>query len=213
MKKNRKILCLGIGLLAAFAIWTALLYWVDVQPIGPRNSCVGFATVNGFFHDLTGVHMWLYTVTDWLGLVPIAVCLCFGVLGLAQWICRKRIGKVDSDILVLGGMYLVTMAVYVLFEQFVVNYRPILIAGYLEASYPSSTTLLVMCVMPPAFMQCSARMRHGVFRSLMRIGIITFVVFMVLGRLISGVHWLSDIIGGALFSAGLNVIYYAITKQ
>ena len=62
----------ALGLLAAFALWTLAITKMDVQPIGPQGTSVGFATLNRFVHQLTGVHMQLYTVTDWLGLVPVA---------------------------------------------------------------------------------------------------------------------------------------------
>ncbi len=198
------------GTLLAFALWTVLVRYVDVQVIGPNESAVGFATVNGYFHSLTGAHMTLYHITDWLGLVPVAFGLGFAMLGLVQWIQRKNILKVDFSILALGGFYIVVMAAYLLFEIHVINYRPVLIAGFLEASYPSSTTLLVLCVMPTAIMQLRDRIRHKAFRRIISCSICAFIVFMVLGRLVSGVHWLSDIVGGVFLSAGLVLLYKCI---
>ncbi len=197
-------------MLAVFVLWTVLLCFVDVRAIGPEGSSVGFSTMNGFIHELTGVNWFLYTVTDWLGLVPIGVAFGFAVLGLVQWIKRKSLLKVDRSILTLGGFYIVVMAVYILFEIVVINYRPTLINGYLEASYPSSTTMLVMCVMPTAMMQFSTRIKNNLSRRCVMLVIALFIAFMVIGRLVSGVHWISDIIGGALFSAGLVMMYYAI---
>ena len=204
--KKRKF-CIALGLLTAFVLWTTAISLIDVQPIGPQGSTVGFATLNGFVHNLTGVHMTLYTITDWLGLVPVAFGFGFAVLGLVQWVKRKSILKVDRSILILGGFYIVTLAAYLFFESYVVNYRPVLIEGYLEASYPSSTTLLVLCVMPTAMMQLRDRINQPVLRKCVSIVITAFIAFMVIGRLISGVHWLTDIIGGILLSAGLVMIY------
>ena len=101
-----------------------------------NGSRVGFAAINGAFHALTGVHWALYTLTDWLGLVPIGIALGFAVLGLVQLIRRKSLLKVDRDILILGGFYIVVLAAYLLFETVVINFRPVLIDGKLEASYP-----------------------------------------------------------------------------
>ena len=199
-------------MLVAFLLWTVVIQVVDVQAIGPQESSVGFAAINEFVHNLTGVHMPLYTITDWLGLVPLMFAMGFGTFGLIQWIKRKHILKVDYNILVLGGFYIVMMAVYALFEMFVVNYRPVLINGYLEASYPSSTTMLVMCVMPTAIMQFNARIKNNVLKRCVASAIIAFIVFMVIGRLISGVHWFTDIVGGALLSAGLVLMYRAIIR-
>lgn len=213
MKQNRNNFILAILLLAIFLFWTVLVCHVDVKTIGPRDSAVGFATVNGLFHRFTGVHMTLYTVTDWLGLVPVAFAFGFAVLGLCQWIRRKKIWKVDANILILGGFYLAVIAVYLFFEDFVINRRPILIAGYLEASYPSSTTLLTLCVMPTARMQLEKRIRNQFLNRLTSFAIVAFCAFMVVGRLVSGVHWLTDIIGGGLISASLVTAYRFFVKE
>ena len=212
-KKNRKGLIVGIGLLVAFVLWTVAVKLIDVQPIGPEGSVVGFATVNRFIHGLTGANMSLYNITDWLGLVPLGFVMGFGTLGLIQWIKRKHILKVDYSILVLGGFYTVVMAVYVLFEILALNYRPVLINGILEASYPSSTTMLVICVMPMAIMQFNERIRNNVLRRSVTVIITAFIIFMVIGRLVSGVHWFTDIVGGALLSAGLVVLYYSVSSN
>lgn len=210
-KKTKKKFGIALILLGAFVLWTAAIRLVDVQAIGPQGSSVGFATVNSWVHNLTGVHMPLYTITDWLGLVPLGVAMGFAVLGLIQWMKRKHLKQVDFSLLVLGGFYLVVMAAYLLFEVVVINYRPVLINGALEASYPSSTTMLVMCVMPTVIMQLNARIKNHTSRRC-ALGITAFMVFMVIGRLISGVHWLTDIIGGALLSAGLVMLYHSISS-
>ena len=210
MKRVRKSFIVSICLLTAFVLWTVAISFVDVRAIGPQGSSVGFAGINGYVHNLTGVHLRLYNITDWLGLVPIFVCMGFGILGLTQWIKRKSICKVDRDLLVLGGFYVVTIAAYLFFENVVINYRPVLINGYLEASYPSSTTLLVMCVMPTAVMQFNRRIRNKLLRNIVAAILVAFITFMVIGRLLSGVHWLTDIVGGALLSTGLVLMYHAI---
>ena len=205
MKKQN--FCIAWGLLAAFVLWTAVVSLVDVQAIGPQGSSVGLAALNGFFHNLTGVHLSLYLLTDWLSLVPLGIVLGFGALGLVQWVKRKSIWKVDRSILVLGGFYLVVLAAFVFFEVYAVNYRPILIEGVLEVSYPSSTTMLVMTVMPTAALQLKSRIQNPALRKSVVAAIVVFTAFMVMGRLVSGVHWVSDIIGGGLLSAGLVMLY------
>lgn len=205
-----KKLFVSISFLVAFAVWTALVCFVDIAAIGPNESTVGFAVLNGWFHSFTGVNMWLYTVTDWLSLIPVFIMMGFAVLGLVQWIGRKSILKVDFNILALGGFYIVTLFAYLFFEEIVINYRPTLINGFLEASYPSSTTLLVLCVMISALTQFNLRIRNSVFRALVATLIIAFIIFMVGGRLVSGVHWLTDIIGGILLSLGLIYMYWFV---
>lgn len=211
-KQTKKLYIAG-GLLAAFVLWTVLVRLIDVRQIGPYGSSVGFSSLNGFVHSLTGVSMILYTITDWLGLIPLCIVLGFAMLGLYQWIRRKDIRKVDHSILILGGFYLVVAAVYLFFEIIVINARPILINGILEASYPSSTTMLALCVMPTAILQFRQRIRSPKLRRYVCGTAGAFTVFMTVGRLLSGVHWFSDIIGGILVSCGLVLLYDAIVQS
>ena len=204
-------LWMGIWFQLAFLLWTALIRCVDVQAAGPNGTKVGFAAFNLWFHHLTGVHMSVYTITDWLGLVPIAVCLGFGVVGVFQLIRRKSLIRVDPDILLLGLYYVLVILAYLIFEMIPINYRPILIGGALEASYPSSTTLLVLSVMPTLKLQIDRRTDKPLVRNVTGLFVIAFSAFMVIGRLIAGVHWATDIIGAVFLSAGLFLLYrYAV---
>jgi undecaprenyl-diphosphatase len=206
MKEKRNLLA-GAGLIGVFALWTILIQCVDVQAVGQNGSRIGFADFNVWFHQLTGVHMTIYTITDWLGLVPIFICLCFGVMGLVQLIKRRSLLRVDSDILLLGVYYVMVIACYLIFEMIPINYRPVLIEGRLEASYPSSTTLLVLSVMPTLMFQVNRRVSNTMIRKVAAVFVIAFSAFMVIGRLISGVHWATDIIGSVLLSSGLYMQY------
>ena len=204
---------LGISFVGAFLFWTMLIQRVDVQPMGIKGTMIGFATLNGWFHKTTGVHMAIYHITDWLSLVPILACMLLGVVGLMQWIQRRSIRKVDYDILCLGIYYVVVIAAYLVFEMIPINYRPILIEGRMEISYPSSTTLLVLCVMPTITEQVKRRVKCENVKRGMQSIIMVFSLFMVLGRLICGVHWLTDIVGSVLLSVGMFCIYKAVVMR
>lgn len=208
--KTKNLFCTGIFLIVAFVIWTILICTVNVQCIGLNRTEVGFATLNSWFHHLTGVNMAIYHITDWLGLVPVFCCMIFGGVGFFQLIKRKSLFKVDVDIIVLGIYYILVIFGYLIFEMIPINYRPVLINGIMEASYPSSTTLLVLSVMPTVNLQCKRRVKSIVIMK----AIITlsdlFSLFMVIGRAISGVHWLTDIIGSIFLSTGVFLIYKSI---
>ena len=211
MKKNgKRIMLLGGVLVAAFVVWTLLIQTVDVQPVGQNGTDIGFATFNCWFHKLTGVHMTTYTITDWLGLVPLFICMVFGMIGLVQLIKRRSLLKVDYDIIVLGVYYILVMFGYVIFEMIPINYRPILINGFMEASYPSSTTLLVLGVMPTLVEQMNRRLKNAVLKRSIMVFTVLFSAYMVIGRLISGVHWFTDIVGSIFLSMGLFYIYKAV---
>ena len=193
-------------------VYTVLVEYVDVKPIGPNESLVGFSYLNDHFHHLTGKNLLLYTITDWAGFVPIIIGIIYGFLGLIQWIKRKGITKVDKNILSLGIFYIITFLVYIIFEFVVINHRPILIDGYLEASYPSSTTMLAICFMTTSVFQTNKYFKNEKVKKILFFIQMFFLAFMVIGRTISGVHWLTDIIGGILFSIALIGIYCCINR-
>lgn len=211
--KDKKLFSVGLILIAEFVFWTILILTIDVQPVGVNGTDVGFATLNCWFHKLTNANMTIYHVTDWLGLVPIFCCMIYGVVGFVQLIKRKSLLKVDVDILLLGVYYVIVIFSYLIFEMVPINYRPLLIDGTMEASYPSSTTLLVLSVMPTVIFQVDRRIKNRAVGRIITLSAILFSLFMLIGRTIAGVHWLTDIIGSIFLSAGLFMIYYANILQ
>ena len=199
-------------LLVLFVLFTWSLTFMDVQPIGPNSSSVAYASINTVVHNLFGVNMTLYSITDWAGVVAIFVAIGFAILGMAQWIKRKHICKVDRSILALGVFYILVFGTYVFFELHVINRRPVLINGILEASYPSSTTMLAMCVLPTAMLQFHRLIRNQRVRKTVNFLCGLFTAFMVIGRLICGVHWFTDIFGGLLFSIAMVVLYCSVNN-
>ena len=209
MRKGKNNLRAGAVYLVLFGVWTVLIQKIDVQMAGETGREVGFATLHRWFHQLTGVHMKLYTVTDWLGLVPVAICLFFAAVGFAQLVNRKNLLNVDADILLLGVYYALVILGYLVFEMVPINYRPVFTEGRLEASYPSSTTLLVLSVMPTLVFQAEHRLKQPRAKEIVRILAGCFSAFMVVGRLVAGVHWATDILGAVFLSRGLFCLYKA----
>lgn len=209
VKRN---LLTGVILIIAFIVWTVFVKTVDVKPLGVNGTDIGFATINTWFHSLTGANMALYNITDWLGLVPVFVCFAFGGMGFCQLVKRKSLLRVDFDIIILGVYYVIVIMCYLIFEMIPINYRPILINGVMECSYPSSTTLLVLGVMPTLIFQAKIRVKNTAIKNIITVSTVIFTVFMVVGRLISGVHWLADIIGSVLLSTGIFMIYKSIIE-
>ncbi|MBE7065253.1 MAG: phosphatase PAP2 family protein [Ruminococcaceae bacterium] len=210
IRNGKRLLLIGVIFILLFVLWTLLIQTIDVQVAGQTEAEVGFATLNCCFHKFTGVHMSVYYITDWLGLLPVFICMVFAVLGLTQLVSRKSLIKVDFDILLLGIYYVIVIFCYLVFEMVQINYRPILIEGFREASYPSSTTLLVLSVMPTLIFQINRRLKNLMIKKIIIFSVMTFSIFMVIGRLISGVHWFTDIVGSVLLSAGMFCVYKAI---
>ena len=211
MKRNGKLI-LSASCFFGVIILIILLRLADVAPIGQNNTCVGLSHLNRFVFNLFGVNMLWYAVTDWLGIAAILTAFAFSITGFIQLLKRKSILKVDREILVLGGMYLIVIGLYVFFENAVVNYRPIIMPGGVqpEASFPSSHTLLVCVVMGSAVMLIGRYIKSKPFCIVLKSLCILIIAVTITGRLISGVHWFTDILGGIMISTSLLSLYSAV---
>lgn len=196
---------------ALFALLIVLLKWYDVAAIGPAGTEVGFSHVNQFVHNLTGVNMIWYEITDYIGYGAIAVCGLFALAGFVQMIKRRSLLKVDREIWALGGLFIAVIGCYVFFEKYIINYRPVIMPGETapEASFPSSHTMLIMTVMI-AVMIVSDKYFGNLFGAFIRVLCFLITLVTVGGRLWCGVHWFTDIIGGMLLSATLLFLFAAV---
>ena len=195
-------------LFVVFVAYTFIVTMVDVKSIGPYDTNVGLGTINKAFADGIGVHMIWYHITNILGLFSLLVAAFFAGVGVLQLVTRKSLAKVDKDIIILGGFYIVVLACYMLFDKFAINYRPVMLDGELESSYPSSHTMLAICVMSTAIMQLRWKIKDKQLRQIIS-GVLAFLILViVVGRLLSGVHWFTDIIGGIFLSAVLVSLYH-----
>lgn len=211
-KKNQRNFIITGALFLAFILYTIAVKVVDVQAVGPENSKIGFAAINQAVFIFFGDNPFWYSATEVTGILALFVAAAFGLLGVAQLVTKKSITKVDTDIIILGGFYVLVMIFYVLFEVLVINYRPVILEEGLEASYPSSHSMLVFCIMITAIMQFRSRISEK--RVLLAAEIVSIVIISVtvLGRLVSGVHWFTDILGGVLLGTALVMLYYSAVE-
>ena len=207
MKKNSFTAAGVFGVL--FLLLIVLVKTVDVAQIGPSGTSIGLSSLNGGFHEAVGVHMFWYKLTEGLGILAILVAAMFGLAGLVQLIKRKSLLKVDKNILALGCLYVCVVAFYVIFEVIIVNYRPIIMPGETvpEASFPSSHTMLICTIMGSAMMQIKEYGHTVKTGQILKLVCWAILLITVIGRLICGVHWFTDILGGLLLSAALLLLY------
>ncbi len=214
MKKSAKKCFLLAGVfLFLFLLLTLLVMKVDVQPIGPQNSEVGLATLNGAVFELCGSNPIWYTISEGLGIISLLCAAGFGCLGIWQWISRKSLKKVDKSLFVLAGFYVAVAVIYVLFEVVIINCRPILVDGVLEASYPSSHTILVCSIMLTTALQLQQRLRNKPIRTVLQVLCCLIIVLTALGRILAGVHWYTDVFAAILISAALVFSYLGAIRQ
>jgi undecaprenyl-diphosphatase len=196
-------------LLISSIIFIILLKNIDIKCDNVNNSCIGFATINQFIFNKIGINMIWYTITDWLGIIPILMSMVYALVGFKQLIKRKSIKKVDNEIIILGIFYIIVISIYVLFEKYIINYRPILMNGFLEASFPSSHTLMTICLCGSSII-INNKLFNNNFSKMINIISMLIIFITIIGRFISGVHWVTDIIGGILISSFLLILFYSI---
>ena len=207
-KKKRKIFISTILILLA-VVFTILVKVVDVKLVGVNETSIGVAYINQFVFKTVGVNMIWYHITDWLGLVPVFMAIAYALIGLIQLIKRKSLFKVDKEIMILGLFYIVVISLYIFFEKVIVNYRPILMNGFLEASYPSSHTLMTICLCGSSII-VNKKLFNNKITKPMNILSLVIILITVIGRLISGVHWFTDIVGGIFISIALLMTLYSV---
>ena len=196
-------------------ILIALVRLVDAAPIGAQGTSIGLSHLNQFVFDLFGVHILWYNITDWLGVAAVLTGFVFAVTGLVQLIKRRSLLKVDREILSLGGLYIVVIGLYLFFENVIINYRPIIMPDNTspEASFLSSHTMLVCVIMGSAAMLINRYIRNKPLNRILRVVCFVIIGVTVVGRLIAGVHWFMDILGGILISVTLLSLYEEVISH
>ena len=192
-----------------FVLFTLFLRTVDVQAVGPLGSKIGFAGLNVAVHELFGMNLFWYKLTQAFGILAIAVAAAFACTGLVQLIKRKSLLKVDYELLILGAVYILLMLFYVLFEKVPLNYRPVILdpAEGLEPSYPSTHTMLILTILGTAIQLCGKYIKNTKLVLCIKIVSLVVMALTIIGRLVCGVHWFSDIVGGVLISLTFISLY------
>jgi len=198
---------LPILLLLLSIAFTLCVKTIDVQTVGPENSLIGFASFNSVVHSKVGTDLLWYNITDWLGLVPVFFAFGMAIFGLCQLITRRSLFKVDKKLLILGVIYIIIIVIYIFFEKCIINYRPVLLGKNLEASYPSSHTMITISIMGTGIIFLKNYIKSRRVYAVVSTFMLAIILVTVVGRFISGVHWATDIIGGLLISAAIISFY------
>ena len=214
MKKAKATVLVGFVLFALFLVFTYLAGHVDVAPIGPNGSMVGFSAINGAFRDTVGLNKFWYYLTEVYGYLSLLLMAAFAFLGVYKLIKFKSIKKVDPEIICLGVFYVIVLGIYVFFEKFIVNFRPVILDAEegLEASYPSSHIMLIVFVMGSTAVAIASMVRKETVSYAKAIVLTCDIIGItgIVGRLLSGVHWLTDIFAGLVAATSLLIIFQGV---
>lgn len=200
IEKKKKWFRISIWLLVIAVIYTVLVKYVDVKAIGPSSTKVGFAMMNKWFNELIGYNSMFYKISKYAGVIPFGFCAYYGLMGLIELIKKKSFKKVNYRYYILACFYAIFVALYFFFEKVIINYRPVIVDGAIEASYPSTHTLLAICLCGTSLIVSKLLIKNETIRKLFDIAAWILMIVIVVARLISGVHWLSDIFGGIIIS-------------
>lgn len=211
--KHKKLFIATMISIAISLLYTILIAFVDKKAIGPEESSVGFAQFNEFFKNIIGQNETFYKATKYSGIIILLLAVVYCVITLIQAIKRKSIKKIDKELLILCIFYIGIALLYVLFELIKINYRPVLIDGKLEPSYPSTHTLISVFICTTAIITNAKLITHKGFRVTLNTLTIAIGIFTIIGRMLSGVHWMTDIIGAILISISMILAYITITKS
>ncbi len=200
-----------IVLLAVTVLFSILTYVVDRKPIGYDGTSIGFASINGLFAKNFGYNAGMDLASDLAMYLSFVVVLVFAVIGAVQLIREKSLSKVDKVILGLGIIYAIVAVLYVAFDKIPINYRPILQPGEteIETSFPSTHTLVICTVMGSALVASKRLLKNEKIMRVVKILAKAVMIIGVCARLFAGVHWLTDIVAGILFSVTLVSLYTA----
>lgn len=211
MKNSTRFVTAGVF----FLLFLALLFgvkFVDVKTIGPADTQIGFASLNGAVHDFFSINMTLKTVTDCLGYGALSLVAVFAVLGVVRLVSEKSFKKVEPQLYCLAGLYVALGAVYVFFEKVIINYRPVLLKGDVtpEASFPSSHTMLGITIFGSTAIMLGWYIKKDSLRKTLQLVLVLLSAGTAIGRLMSGVHWFTDIAAGVCISLSLVFMFSGV---
>lgn len=211
MKQNKCIIA-SIIFLVLSILFTIAVKNYDVRELGEGGSSVGLAFLNAPFRSIFPGNELFGKISDFaLGLALLTVPF-FAFVGLSQLIKQKSLKKVDKSLFVLFGFYAAVALAYLAFEHFVINFRPIYIDGVLEPSYPSSHTLLSICLAFSAAKELSLLLNKKELNALFYLAAGIIVLITISCRIVSGVHWFSDILGGILIASTLVSAFFGVVS-
>lgn len=193
-----------------FLVLTVSLLLVDVQSAGAQT--VGWASLNFWWHDLISVQHGWHIVSNIVATVTLLALCAMVVWQFIIMLRGKSFRAFLKQWLAFDITVILLVLCYVLFQIVVVNYRPIMIDGMAEVSYPSSHILLFATLLPLIVCECWHNVPSKVWRRVIAVSALVLMVVGIVARALCGYHWLTDSVGALLLSAALVAWYKVMTQ-
>ena len=207
-KENiRQIVYTGLMVLVAI-LFTIAVDKIDTALVLGKE--IGFSNVNIAVHQMLGTSDTFDLLSDITMIVSALLMGGLVFIGTYQLISGKGFKAVDKEILIAGAVLVLMSITYLFFEKVVINFRPVLEDGFLEASYPSTHVLLTTVINIVAIDYIVTKIKN---KKIMLPSVITVAVITVVGfgaRVLSGMHWITDIVGALLIASCLVMIYFTL---
>lgn len=209
---KKRYLIISCASLLLFLLFLIMLYTVDVKNIGAGVTKVGLCFINNHSFMASNASMW-DKISDVCMYLGIGVIGALFILGVVQLIQRKNILKVDKEILVFGCLVVLMIIIWLFFDKvLIVNNRPILVDGKVECSFPSTHIMITSFALLSGSYYLFKKINKKHLTIIMYVASAIIVTICFLGRVLSGMHFLTDAVCGLLMGLFLFFSLLAILQ-
>ncbi len=210
-KVLNKYSLMGLGFLFIFLILLILLMSVDKASNIYKE--IGLYNFNKIF-------LVDYYNESWDGfsdvILYISILFILGLIiyGIYQLYKRKSLFKVDKDIILTGFGFVFIIIIWFIFDKFIdINYRPIAVNGSAQTSFPSTHVMLACFSLLATTRIILKRNTNELKYNIITYGGVSILVILCsLGRILSKMHWTTDVLGAIFISLAIFFIIIGLDK-
>ena len=151
------------------------------------------------------------TITNIILILSIILILFFLGLGVYELIKKRSIKKVDPRLTWLPLPLALMTLTYFLFDKvWILNVRP---NGSGEPSFPSTHVMVVTTIFFVVTIILPKYIKNKTTRLIIEIIMAIMISLTAVGRVMSGMHWVADVLGAIVFGFLFSEIYYYIVSN
>lgn len=191
---RRKSLDIIISILwLILLIFTILVSFVDVKIYNVTNTEIGLYSLNKIFLVNSINSNYINIISNGIFLICLLVIILMLLLITFEYFKTKKINKNNLNFII---HFLIMVLIWIIFDKIlIINYRPILINGNIEGSYPSTHVMVSTFVLLFLSDKLKKIFKNDKIFYIISIGLI---IIQSISRILLTMHWFTDIIGGLL---------------